>query len=498
MSKLKKLAGQTAIYGLPSILGRFLNYLLFPLYTSIFVPAEYGVVNDVYALVAFIAVILPWGMETAYFRFTNKKEYTPDEIFKTSLFFVTLSSVAFILATIFFTSDLAVAVRYADHPEYVIWMGFTLGFDALSVIPMAQLRTQQKAFKFAAINFTSIGVNIVLNLFFVWYCITVYRNGGNFITDAVFNPQIGVGYIFIANLAQAVVKFVLISPAYKNFSFRINFSLIKELLKYASPLVIAGFAGIINETLDRRLIRIILEPQMGTTNALAQVGIYGAVYKLAVLITLFTQAFRYAAEPFFFAQDYEGNDRKVYADVMKWYTIVVTTIFLIVMLYLDLFKVLIRNSDYWEGLSIVPILLFANIFLGWIYNLSVWYKLTHRTIYGAGLAVLGALITIGMNIYLIPILGYAGAAWTTFAAYGIMALVSYILGNHFFPIPYNLYKILGYSVFAFGLWYISTAMDFDSSIFKYSIHSFLLICFIGFTILLEWKDIKKVVLKSRK
>lgn len=497
MSRLKKLAGQTAIYGLPSILGRFLNYLLFPIYTSIFVPAEYGVVNDIYALVAFVAVILPWGMETAYFRFTNKKEYSPEEVFRTSLFFVSLTSVLFILATIFFTSDLAEAVRYADHPEYVVWMGFTLGFDALSVIPLAQLRTQQKALKFAIINFVSIGINIGLNLFFVWYCITVYRNGGNFITDAVFDPAIGVGYIFIANLAQAIVKFILVTPAYKNFSFDINTSLLKKLFKYASPLVIAGFAGIINETLDRRLIRILLEPQMGTRAALAQVGIYGAVYKLAVLITLFTQAFRYAAEPFFFAQDYEGNDRKVYADVMKWYTIVVTTIFLMVMLYLDLFKILIRNSEYWVGLSIVPILLFANIFLGWIYNLSVWYKLTHRTIFGAGLAIFGAIITIGMNMYLIPQIGYTGAAWTTFSAYGIMALASYLLGNHYFPIPYNVIKILGYSILAFGLWYFSTWMQLDNEVLHYLAKTIFLIIFLSIIVAWEWKDIDRIIKKVK-
>jgi O-antigen/teichoic acid export membrane protein len=498
MSKLKKLAGQTAIYGLPSILGRFLNYLLFPLYTAMFVPAEYGVVNDVYALVAFIAVILPWGMETAYFRFTNKKEYTADEVFKTSLFFVLLTSLAFMLVTVFFTSDIAVAIRYADHPEYVIWMGFTLGFDALSVIPLAQLRTQQKAFKFALINFISIGINIGLNLFFIWYCLSVYENGGNAITDAVFNPEIGVGYIFIANLVQALVKFLLISPVYRYFTFKINFTLIKELLVYASPLVIAGFAGIINETLDRRLIRIILEPQMGTEAALAQVGIYGAVYKLAVLITLFTQAFRYAAEPFFFAQDYEGDNRQVYADVMKWYTIIVTTIFLMVMLYLDVFKTLIKNPDYWVGLSIVPILLFANIFLGWIYNLSVWYKLTHKTIYGAILAIIGAAITITMNIYLIPIMGFAGAAWTTFTAYGVMAIISYILGNKYFPIPYNLVRILSYSLVAFGLWYFSSIIHLESNLLKYTTHTLFLASFIGLIFVLEWNDIRKIILKNRK
>ena len=492
MSKLKKLAGQTAIYGLPSILGRFLNYLLFPLYTSQFIPAEYGIVNEVYAYVAFIAVILPWGMETAFFRFTNKKEFAPEEVFKTSLFFVFLSSVFFIAAISFFTDGVASSMGYAQNPEYIIWMGLTIGFDALSVIPLAQLRKEEKAIKFAAINFISIGTNIGLNLIFVWYCMDVFAAGGNAITDAIYQPEIGVGYIFIANMIQALVKFILISPSYRNLTLNVNINLLKELLLYSSPLVIAGFAGIVNETLDRTLIRRILEPTLGLDGALAQVGIYGAVYKLAILITLFTQAFRYAAEPFFFSQDKEGNSRKVYADVMKWYTIVVSTLFLVVMLYIDVFKQLIRNQDYWVGLSIVPILLFANIFLGWIYNLSVWYKLTHKTIYGAGLALVGAIVTVSMNLYLIPIFGYTGAAWTTFTAYGIMAILSYLLGNKFFPIPYQIIKIVGYSVLAAAIWYFSTIIHLDNAILKYGINTFLIFFFISFIGLLEWKEIKKL------
>lgn len=491
MGKLKKLAGQTAIYGLPSILGRFLNYLLFPFYTAMFVPEEYGVVGDVYAIVAFIAVILPWGMETAFFRFTNKKDYSPDEVFKTSLFFVFLSSVFFLSATLFFTDGLAEFALYPNNPEFIIWMGFTLGFDALSVIPLAQLRKEEKAKRFAFVNFTSIAINIGLNLFFIWYCMSVYQNGGNAITDLLFNPELGVGYIFIANMVQAFVKFLLVSDVYKYLTFHVNKQLLKELLIYSSPLVIAGFAGMINETLDRRLIRVILEPTLGTEGALAQVGIYSAVYKLAILITLFTQAFRYAAEPFFFAQDRDGDGRKVYADVMKWYTIVVTALFLFVMLYMDIIKQLIRNEAYWVGLSIVPILLFANIFLGWIYNLSIWYKLTHKTIYGAVLAVIGAAITITMNIILIPKIGITGAAWTTFSSYGAMVVISYLIGNKFYPIPYKLVKIIGYPILAVALWIVSETFDYNSDLIKYGVNSILLISFMVIAILIELPELKK-------
>ncbi len=493
MSKLKKLAGQTAIYGLPSILGRFLNYLLFPLYTGMFAPAEYGVVNEIYALVAFVAVILPWGMETAYFRFSSKDEFSPDEVFKTSLFFVGLTSLLFLGGVLWFTQDVANAMLYPNNPEYVIWMGIALGFDALSVIPLAQLRQQNKAKKFAIVNFSSIGVNILLNLFFILYCMNVDQAGGNWITEAAFDPAIGVGYVFIANMVQAFVKFILITSSYKGFDFNINYTLLKRLFLYASPLVVAGFAGIINETLDRRLIRVLLEPTLGTKEALTQVGIYGGVYKLAVLITLFTQAFRYAAEPFFFAQDKEGNNRKVYADVMKWYTIVVTLLFLGVMLYLDIIKLLIRRESYWVGLTIVPILLFANIFLGWIYNLSVWYKLTHKTIYGAILAIVGAIITISLNLYLIPKMGYEGAAWTTFASYGSMAVMSYVLGQKYFNIPYDLIKILSYSVVSVLLWYVSTLVEWNSDWAKYAGNTVLMVCFLLFIYVLERKDLNRFI-----
>lgn len=492
MSKIKKLAGQTAIYGLPSILGRFLNYLLFPLYTAQFIPSEYGVVNEVYAYVAFIAVILPWGMETAFFRFSSKKDYSPDEVFKTSLFFVFLSSLFFIAAITFFTDGVASAMGYTQNPEYIIWMGLTIGLDALSAIPLARLRHEQKALKFAAVNFISIGTNILLNLFFVWYCMDVYSDGGNFITDAVFRPEIGVGYVFIANMIQALVKFLLLSSAYKYLTFKVNMTLMKELLIYSSPLVIAGFAGIINETLDRTLIRRILEPTLGVEGALAQVGIYGAVYKLAMLVTLFTQAFRYAAEPFFFAQDREGNERQVYADVMKWYTIVVSAMFLFVMLYIDVFALLIRKEAYRVGLGIVPILLFANIFLGWVYNLSVWYKLTHKTMYGAALAIVGAVITVTMNLYLIPIMGYTGAAWTTFTAYAVIAVLSYLFGNKHFPIPYNLPKILGYAIFAALIWYASVQVSFDTDLAKYGFNTILFLFFVLVVGLMELKELSKL------
>ncbi len=490
MSRLKQLAGQTAIYGLSSILGRFLNYLLVPLYTGQFVPAEYGVINDVYAIVAFIAVILPWGMETAYFRYAHKDGYSPREVLATSLFFVLFSSLLFAVVILTFTDSLAVLLRYPQHPEYVLWMGLALTFDALSAIPFARLRNDNRPAKFASVNITSILINIGLNLFFIGYCMPQYEAGNTgFFIENFYDPTIGVGYVFVSNMVASGVKFVLLSPAYAALRYKVNFSLLGQLLRYATPLVVAGFAGIVNETLDRRLIRILLEGRIGTEAALAQVGIYGAVYKLSIIITLFIQAFRYAAEPFFFARSRDEDSRQVYADVMKWFTVMSAFIFLLVMQYLDVFKYFIRTEAYWTGLYIVPILLLANVFLGWIYNLSVWYKMTHKTIYGALIAVVGAVITIVLNIYLIPRLGYEGAAWTTFTAYGSMAVLSYLLGRKFFPVPYNLKKISGYVLFAVALWYLGGLITPENVWLKYLWKTFIILVFAITVLLLELKDI---------
>jgi O-antigen/teichoic acid export membrane protein len=372
-------------------------------------------------------------------------------------------------------------------------MGLTLGLDALCVIPLARLRQQERAIRFASVNFAGIATNIGLNLFFVWYCFTVYENGGNAITEAVFNPSIGVGYVFIANMVQALVKFVLIGGTYKHLTFQVNGTIIKQLVRYSSPLVLAGFAGIINETLDRRLIRNILEPSLGEKAALAQVGIYGAVYKLAVLITLFTQAFRYAAEPFFFSQYKNQDNKQVYATVTEWYTVVVSLLFLVVMLYLDVFKLLIRNSAYWEGLTIVPILLVANIFLGLIYNFSVWYKLTNKTHFGAIIAVVGAVITIGVNVWLIPIYGYKGAAIATLSSYAGMAVLSVTLGQRYFKVPYGFGRLALILGGAMLVWYISSLAQWDQEWQKLLANTGWLVAYVAGIVLLEFKSIKQLI-----
>lgn len=496
MSALKKLAGQTAIYGLPSMLGRFLNYLLVPLHTGKFLPADYGVVSDMYAIVAFMAVILPFGLETAYFRYANIEGNNPTKVLKTSLSMVFFSSATFLCVILFFTDAVADIMKYPNHPEYIVWMGLALVFDALSAIPMASLRKNEKAVRFAVINGVNIFINIGLNVFFIYFCYNWQEAGvSNWFTENLFDPTIGIGYIFIANMVASGVKFLLLLPSYGHFSLHIDRELGKQMLKYSLPLMVAGLAGIINETLDRRLIRVLLEPTLGEEDALAQVGIYSACYKLSIIISLFNQAFRYAAEPFFFSKEKDKDARKVYADVMHYFVIIVTSIFLVVLFYLDFFKLFIRTEAYWEGLKVVPILLMANIFLGIYYNLAVWYKLAHMTLYGAFMAGIGAVITITLNLYLVPRIGYMGSAWATLAAYGGMACLSWRFGKKYYPIPYNMKAIGGYLGLSVILYFISIQFDWDSLGKTVLFNSMLLFVFVAVLLKFEGRNMLRLVKK---
>jgi O-antigen/teichoic acid export membrane protein len=450
-----------------------------------------------YAIVAFVAVVITFGLETAYFRYSNLDSHSPTNVLKTALSLVFISAAVFLTVVLVFTDTAAVVMKYPEHPEYITWMALTLAFDAWSAIPLAYLRRIERPVRFAVVNGSSILVNIGLNVFLVGFCFEWYDNGtSNWFMDNVFDPGIGVGYIFIANMIASATKFVLLLPVYGHLSLLIDRAVSKEMLKYALPLMVAGLAGIINETLDRRLIRVLLEPEMGPTKALAQVGIYSACYKLSIVITLFIQAFRYAAEPFFFAKARDSDSRQVYADVMHYLILVVSFIFLIVLFYLDVFKLFIRTEAYWEGLGIVPILLLANIFLGMYYNFSVWYKMTHMTLYGAYMAGVGAVITIALNWYLVPKIGYEGAAWATIAAYGSMMCLSYRFGQKYFRIPYNMKAIIGYLGLSVILYGISTLFDWDTLGKTVLFNSMLLFAFTLVVLKFEGTRLMRLIKKS--
>lgn len=444
MSVLKKLAGQTAIYGISSIVARFLNYLLVPLHTLVFAPERFGIITEMYAYVAFLIILLTYGMETAFFRFSTKEETKPGSVFSTILGSLVGTTSLFILVAIVFAQPIADWLLYPDNKEYVVWFAIIISLDAVSSIPLAKLRQLNKAKIFAGVNIANVLVNIGLNLFLLGYCLPLVQEGGsNWLTDTFYDVNTGVGYVFIANLIASLVKFLLLGPTMLQGLTRPQWALLKPMLVYSLPLLVAGLAGMMNEMLDRVLLKRLLIPEVGEMKAMYQLGVYGACYKLSIVISLMIQAFRYAAEPFFFSQEKEEGSRALYAKVMTYFVWVLAGTFLMVMLYIDQFKHFIPNEAYWEGLKVVPILLMANIFLGIYYNQSVWYKLTNRTSQGAGLAIFGAVITVVLNLMFIPKYGYVASAWATLACYGSMMVASYVLGRKYYPVPYELGKLGG-------------------------------------------------------
>lgn len=469
MSTIKKLAGQTAIYGLSSIIGRLLNYLLVPLHTYFFTTSEYGVISEFYAYVAFLVVFLMFGMETTFFRFVNKSE-DKEKTFNQAFSLVFGINIIFLTGILLFSQSIANWMLFPDHANYVIWFGFILAFDAISSVLLAKLRFQEKAKKFAVVQMSSIGVTVVLNLFFLFVLLPIY-------------PDFGIGFIFIANLCASLIKPLFLMAEIKVIKLIWDKVMVQAMVLFAVPMVIAGFAGIINETIDRILLKRLLIDK-GVEYAQSQVGIYSANYKLSIIITLFIQAFRYAAEPFFFAQEHNKDKSKVYSTVMTSFVIVVALIFLGVTLYIDIFKWFI-NERYWEGLAVVPILLMANVFLGIYYNQSIWYKLANKTKFGAYIAIGGALITISLNIALIPIYGYVGSAWATLLVYFLMMVASHILGQKYYPIKYNLRKVFTFLILAVALFFIDKWVEIDNAAIKYLVKTILIAVFIVAVVFIE-------------
>jgi O-antigen/teichoic acid export membrane protein len=490
---LKKLASQTAIYGLTSIVGRLLTWFLVPLYTLKFTTDQYGIVTEMYAYVAFLVVFLTYGMETAFFRYSTLKEYEPKNVFTTVIYSLFITSFSFIAIAFLFDQQIANWLQYPNNPEFVTWFAIIVGLDAISSIPLAKLRADNKAVKFVSVNFTNIIVFVGLNLFFLAYCLPKHSNGEtNWLIETFYNPEIGVGYVFISNLIAVCVKFFLLLPEIIKARYGFEISLLKKMFIYALPLLVFGLAGIVNETIDRIMLKRILFETHGLKETMSQIGIYGACYKVSIIITLFIQAFRYAAEPFFFAQEKEKNAKETYAKVMTYFVIVCATIFLGVMLFMDAIKYFIPNEEYWIGLKVVPILLFANIALGIYYNQSIWYKLSGKTKYGAYIGIFGALITVVLNYLWIPEYTYVGSAWATLICYASMMVLSFILSRKHYPIKYNLPKVFLYLGLAFGLYFFSLYLSLPIGITKYGIHSLIIIAFLGIIYFLERP--KKVVI----
>ena len=449
MNPLKKLASQTVIYGLSSIVGRFLNYLLVPLYTYTFAAAEYGVVSEFYAYAGFFAVLLTLGLETGYFRFRNRPGIPVGAAYPAALTVLVLANLGCLAALLVYRQPLADLLRYPDHPEYLVWFALILALDAISALPFARLRAEDRAARFAGIKIAEILFAIGFNLLFLlgWPKLAVLWPESRL--AQLYDPAIGVGYIFLANLIASGCKMLLLAPQFRGVRFRDGLPIIRPLLAYSLPMVIIGFAGVINEMLDRAILKYLLPYDLQEN--LRILGVYGACYKLSILMTLFVQAFRYAGEPFFFAYAGRADAKRAYALVLRYFVIFCVFIFLLVTLFLDVFQYFI-GAAYREGLDVVPILLMANLFLGIYVNLSVWYKLTDRTGLGAWVSMIAAGVTVGLNIWWIPLIGYRGAAWAHLASYGGMAVASWLLGRHYFPVPYPVFRILAYLLLGVGLY----------------------------------------------
>ena len=484
MSPFKKLASQTAIYGLPTIVGRLLNYLLVPIYTRTFSTAQYGTVNEMYAYVSFLLIVLTYGMETSLFNFSRNNE-NKEKVYSTILLTIILTSSFFILGTWLFAQPIADLINYPNHTEYIIYFGWILGLDAISSIAFAKLREQQKAGLFAGIKILNIAANIFFNLFFIVYCPKLLAQNPQSWLLKFYDPQVGVGYVFVSNLISSIITILIQFPFILRVKFTFDFSQLKTILKYSSPLLLAGLAGMTNETIDRILLKYLLPENI----ALEQVGIYGACYKISLIMTIFIQTFRFAAEPFFFSHSDKQDAKQVYARVMKYFVIICSIIFLGTMINLSWIQGFI-GKDFRSGLQVVPLLLMANFFLGVFFNLSIWYKLTNQTRYGAWLTIFGAVITLAGNFIFIPRFGYMACAYTTLVCYLLMMLVSYFIGNKHYHVNYDVKRIVAYIGLSLFLFAISQYINFDSDLLDITIKNLLLILFALVVFLFERKEFR--------
>lgn len=448
MKALKKLTGETAIYGIPSIVGRFLNWWLTPYWTYTFTQAQTGQIINVYSYVAFFIVILTYGLETGYFRFASREE-DKNKVFSTSFISIIFTTLSFLILLLTFNGGIAEFMEMANHPEYIIIMGITISLDIISAIPFAKLRIEKRPVRFAVIKLINIGFNIFFNLFFLsilpWLA-TIYPN--TFISN-IYDANFGIGYVFISNLIASLVAFILLIPHFK-FSLNFDFKLWKKILGYSFPIFIVGITGMINMQADKILIPKLLPAE---SDPMGQLGIYGANFKLAVLLNMFIQAFRFAFEPFFFNQKEDSDTKKMYALILKYFSILGLIIFLGMSSFVDFIKV-VNAPEFRDGVGIVPIVLLANFFMGVYFTLSLWYKLSDKTKYGAYMGIFGSIITLAINFIFIPYFGFYASAYAILICFFLMTVLSYFLGQKFYPIPYDLKNFFFYLILSVGLFVI--------------------------------------------
>ncbi len=430
------------------MLPRVLAVILVPLYTTVMLPEEYGIYSTLMAYLILGNVLLSYGMETAFFRFITKDADNQKIVQSTTLTSISVSTLVFLGITLLFTNQIATVAEF--KPEYVTYGLLILALDALVVLPFAWFRVNERPMRYAVVKIFNVVVNLAFNLFFLLLLPKLAVNSSFW--NSLWFPENKVAYVFIANLIASAVTLLVLLPLYVKIGFGFNKTIWKQMMKYAIPVLIAGIAFSVNEAFDRILLKYLLPENIAET----QVGLYSACYKLGMFMTLFVMAFRLGIEPFFFNHSGHENAKNTYATITKYFTLFGCLILLVVVVYIDVFKrILIPNSQYWEALKIVPLILLANLFLGIYHNLSVWYKVTDRTKFGAYISVFAAIVTLVLNYVLIPIIGYMGSAIATLAAYGSMMVLSYLYGRKYYDVPYEVKKISGYLLLAIGFSAIS-------------------------------------------
>lgn len=449
---MRALAKDTAIYGLSSIIGRFLNYLLVPLYTAQLAASSggYGVITEVYSYVALLLVLLTFGMETTFFRFVNKETEAPLRVYSTTLIMVLAVGLCFVAATLGFLRPLAAALDYSAHPEYLGMMAVCVAVDAFQCIPFAYLRYRRRPLKFAALKLLFIALNIALNLVFFLLLPSLYaRLGAESWVGSIYSPSFGVGYAFAANLFCTAFVTLFFRRELTGFRWVLDRPLARRMLSYSWPILVLGIAGILNQTADKMIFPRLVPGHEGKV----QLGIYGASVKIAMIMAMITQAFRYAYEPFVFGRQKDRDNRATYALAMKYFIIFTLLAFLAVVGYIDVLKHIIGRT-YWEGLRVVPVVMAAEIMMGIYFNLSFWYKLTDRTVWGAWFSGAGCAVLVAVNVLFIPRFGYMACAWAGVAGYGTAMLLSYFVGQRYYPVRYPLRSIGVYvliAAFFFGV-----------------------------------------------
>ncbi|MDR0419751.1 MAG: polysaccharide biosynthesis C-terminal domain-containing protein [Prevotellaceae bacterium] len=476
MNPLKQLAGDTAIYGFSTIVARLINYLLVAYHTRVLDPAQYGIFTELYGHITFFLVILTYGMETGFFRFSSKPNQNPSVVYTTSLISLFSTSLLFFLMISVGIKSVSGWIGYPNNPLYVLQLAAVVAIDAFTAIPFARLRLLRKARIFALFKLLNVIFYVLISVLFFTFLPSYFAVNPTSFWLKFFSSTVDVGYIFTANLLSSIFTLILLLPTIFNVKISFSGALLKKMLVYSLPLLVAGLPGIANDYIDRILFRHLYPiPEL----ALQELGVYGANVKLAVLMIIFVQMFRYAAEPFFFSQLKNEDSRIIFADVMKYFVITAMLIFLFVVLYVDIFA-LFMGKEFRTGIGIIPIMLIANVLLGISFNLSMWYKLSEKTNYAVYITFPGMIVTVLINILFIPRYGYYAAAWAHFFSYLFMVILSYVLGQKYYPIRYDLksiglYILLGIVIYAIFM-VTNNFLNF-TLVFKFIFATCLLACY---------------------